>query len=151
MKTLTKREVAPKLESIINDAPREFTEADFPVGTVAHQGDLIFVRIESMPKSAKKRTNRKLADGNTQGSRHVLEVGRVFDCDASQVSAAIANVCRGVNVESQYIGPVIQTTKSKADIVHPEHGDHFYRGDMVIACVYQKNLDSEQRERRVQD
>lgn len=151
MKTFEKNVDESILESIVNDDPREFGEADFSVGSVSHQGDLIFVRIKNLPKSSKPRDNRQLADGNTQGSRHVLSVGRVFDCDVEQVIQEISAVCKGVIVESQYIGPVIQTVEGVADVVHPEHGDHFYRGDMTIACVYQRSLDSEQRAHRVRD
>lgn len=150
MKTLMPS-VIESAESIVNDDPREFCDADFPVGTVAHQGDLIFVRIKRLPTSAKSRANRQLAEGTTQGSRHVLSVGDAFDCDAEHVSAAISAVCRGVVVDTKYIGPVIQSVDGAADVVHPEHGDHFYRGDMVIACVYQRSLDAEQREQRVRD
>ncbi len=138
-------------EKMVNDAPRTFTDADFPAGTVAHQGDLILVRIKALPASAKPRKDRQLAIGNTQGSRHVLLKGRPFDCQPEEVSQAIAEVCKGVTVAAAYIGPVFQTTKGKADLVHPEHGDHHYLGDMTIAVVYQRNLDAEEREQRVAD
>jgi hypothetical protein len=153
-KTARQRPIKPELknpESILNDAPRSFTDADFPVGTVAHQGDLILVRIECLPKSAKPRADRQMAIGNTQGSRHMLDKGRPYDCDAHQVIAAIAAVCRGVDIGEQYIGPVFQCDEGEADLLHPEHGDHLYRGDMVIAVVYQRNLDAEEREQRVAD
>ena len=139
-------------ERIVNNEPRTFTDADFPVGTVAHQGDLILVRIEALPKSAKKRLQRQLAEGSTQGSRHILALGsNVFDCDGNEVVAAISSVCRGVALDAKYVGPVFQTAKGKADLDHPEHGNHLYRGDMTIACVFQRNLDAEQREQRVVD
>lgn len=139
------------VESMVNDEPRMFDESSFSVGDAAHQGDLIFVRIESLPESAVRRDNRQLAEGSTQGSRHILEFGLVFDCDRDSVSSEISKVCHGVSVDPQYIGPVIQTSDGVADITHPEHGDHLYRGDMVIACVYQRSLDAEQREQRVRD
>jgi hypothetical protein len=138
-------------ESIINDEPRTLTDADFPIGSVAHQGDLILVRIKAVPKSAKDRKSRQLADGNTQGSRHVLQVGAVFDCKASDVAKAIKAVCPKSDVGDRYIGPVFSTTEGVADLCHPEHGDHLYRGEMVLAVVYQRNLDAEQREQRTQD
>jgi hypothetical protein len=149
-----KRTIKPDLPSpevIVNDAPRIFTEADFPVGTVAHQGDLVLVRIAGMPQSGKPRQDRQLAAGNTQGSRHVLETGLPYDCAASDVANAIAAVCPGVAVQAAYIGPVFATRGGAADLLHPEHGDHHYRGEMVLAVVYQRNLDAEEREQRVQD
>jgi hypothetical protein len=152
VKTQRKKQMAVASESIVNNEPRTFTDADFPVGTTAHQGDLILVRIESLPSSAKKRANRQLADGNTQGSRHILAPGcKVFDCDGNEIVASIAAVCRGVTLDAKYVGPVFQTVKGKADLDHPEHGNHLYRGDMTIACVYQRNLDAENREQRVVD
>lgn len=138
------------LESLVNDAPRTFDDADFPVGTVAHQGDVMCVRIASLPEG-KPRSNRQLADGTTQGARHILAVGDVFDCDTATVVRAIADVCRGVQVDARYIGPVFRTVDDKADVTHPEHGDHHYRGNMVIATVFQRVLDAEQREQRAAD
>ena len=138
-------------ETLVNDAPRTFTEADFPIGTAAHQGDLILVRIADFPSTAKPREDRQLALGNTQGSRHMLQTGTPYDCPAASVSNAITAVCPGVAVQAAYIGPVFATKSGAADLLHPEHGDHHYRGDMVIAVVYQRNLDAEEREQRVQD
>lgn len=146
-----KRKASPKPESIINDAPRTLTEADFPIGSVAHQGDLILVRIKDVPKSAKERKNRQLAEGNTQGSRHVLQAGDVFDCKAAEVAKAIKAVCPRADVQDRYIGPVFRTVEGVADLVHPEHGDHLYRGEMAVAVVFQRNLDAEQREQRTRD
>ena len=149
--TAKTRKKVSKPEAIVNDAPRTFTEADFPVGTAAHQGDLILVRIAALPPSALSRKDRQLAAGNTQGSRHMLEVGRPYDCAFADVANAIAAACHGVAVAREYIGPVFQTEGGTADLLHPEHGDHHYRGEMTVAVVYQRNLDSEERERRVQD
>lgn len=149
----TRRKTAAKTtEKLVNDAPRTFTDADFPVGTVAHQGDLILVRIAVLPASAKRRANRQMAEGDTQGSRHILKRGTPYDCDTAQVAGCIAAVCKGVNVGADYIGPVFCTSRGVANLVHPEHGNHEYQGDMTIAVVIQRNFDSEsQRERRTLD
>lgn len=158
MKTTTKtrkattiKRPAPAAESMVNNAPRTFTEADFPVGTVAHQGDLILVRIADLPSSAKPRKDRQLAEGNTQGSRHVVQTGDVFDADTGEVEKSIKSVCPKSNPESRYVGPLFRTSDGVADLVHPEHGPHLYRGDMVVACYYQRNQDAEERERRTVD
>lgn len=149
-KTRTKSP-APVPESIVNDAPRTFTDSDFPVGTAAHQGDLILVRIVELPQSVKTRANRQLADGTTQGSRHVVKRGEVFDADPVEVAKAIKAVCPKASVEARYVGPVFRTIRGKADLTHPEHGNHLYREDMVIATVFQRNLDAEEREHRTVD
>jgi hypothetical protein len=56
-----------------------------------------------------------------------------------------------VAVTRDYVGPVFCTQKGAADLVHPEHGDHHYGGEMAIAVVYQRNLDGEEREQRTRD
>ncbi len=151
MKTKTKTRVVFH-ERIVNDAPRTFTEADFPVGTVAHQGDVMLVRIAALPQSATPRKNRQLAIGNTQGARHMLKAGEVYDCEPSDVVAAIKAACRAT-IQPQYIGPVIQAVGGKASVVHPEHGNLHFRMDeeSTFACVYQRNLDAEEREQPTQD
>ena len=135
-----------KPEAIVNDQPRTFD--DFPVGTVAHQGDVIFVAIASLPMSAGPRANRQLADGNTQGSRHMLVGGECYDCDRNELAAELNRLYRGAGVAEQYIGPVL---RGPCEIQHPEHGDHIHTTDAVIAVVYQRNLDAEQREQRTLD
>lgn len=139
---------APVLESIVNNAPRTFTDADFPVGSVACQGDLYFVRIGSFPKSAKPRANRQLAEGNTQGSRHIVSIGAVYDCDSGEVSKIVNSLLKKLDLQARYVGPVFGTIDDKADVTHPEHGHHLFRGEMVLATIFQRNLDAEQREQR---
>jgi hypothetical protein len=153
MKTLNKaqKQTIPQQEQIINDSPRTFTEADWPIGSVAHQGDLILVRITSLPKSAKPRKNRQLAEGNTQGSRHIVEGCPVFDCNPEEVVKSIRSVCPKAQIDAKFIGPVFQTFDGRGELTHPEHGNHCYEGDMTIATVIQRNLDAEQREQKVQD
>lgn len=156
MATMTKTKRAaksqPKPESIVNDAPRTFTDADWPVGSAAHQGDLILVRIGELPADAKPRKNRQMADGTTQGSRHILEIGEAFDCDAAKVAKAIKSACPKADlIEAKYIGPVFRTVNDAGVLTHPEHGNHCYVGAMTVAVVYQKNLDALQREQRTQD
>lgn len=145
-----KSKSAPKAEPIVNDAPRQFTDASWPVGSAAHQGDVILVRIESLPKGAKPRANRQVAEGDTQGSRHVLEGGKIYDVDAKAVAKAVKSACPKSDVGEQYCGPVFVTDESTA-LRHPEHGDHEYESGMCVAVVFQRNLDAEQREVRSRD
>lgn len=148
-------------ETIVNDAPHTFTEATWPVGSWAAQGDLNLVRLAEMPtrcliwfrsrESAIHRKNRQLADGNTNGSRHVLVIGEAYDCDRKKVAKAIKKLCPLANVDAKYIGPVFRTVDGFAELTHPEHGDHLYEGEMIVAVVFQRSLDQERREQRVRD
>lgn len=137
-------------ERIVNDAPK--MHATFEPGDVAHQGDIIIVCIGTLPESAKKRKNRQLAEGNTQGSRHILERGTVYDADAGEVAALIRKHT-GCEVDPQYIGPVFvgHAKPTANDLTHPEHGHQGFPAKAVCAVVYQRNLDAEEREQRTRD
>ena len=143
-------ESAPKSEQVVNDAPRLFDV--FEVGDRSHQGDIIIIRIAALPASAKIRQNRQIAEGTTQGSRHILARGTVYNCDRDEVARAIESATKR-NVAMDYIGPVFVSpaNPTKNDLTHPEHGNQGFPAGAVCAVVYQRNMDAEQRERRVQD
>jgi hypothetical protein len=145
-----KRTKRSKHEVVVNDAPK--LHSTFEPGDVAYQGDIIIVAIRSLPKSAKPRINRQLADGSTQGSRHILTHGDVFDADTQEVSDLIEQAT-GVKIGVQYIGPVFvsQANPTCGDLSHPEHGSQGFPPGAICAVVYQRSLDAEQREARVQD
>jgi len=150
MKTMTKTVPDAMPENITNDDTRVITEAMMGVGDCYPQGDLYFVRLAKMPKSAKPRANRQLADGTTQGSRHVCEIGDVYDCDRSELSEEI-KAANGAEVDQKYLGIVFSTKDGRASVTHPEHGDHDYRMDGCFAVVVQRNLTADQREVRAID
>ncbi len=141
---------AAKPEAMVTDQPKLLQS--FEVGDVSHQGDLIIVRIDALPASAKPRASRQLADGDTQGSRHVLERGDVYDCNVDEVAAAIKSATK-CDVGRQYIGPVFVSHPSPTenDLTHPEHGNQGFPAGAVCAVVHQRSLDAEQREQRVAD
>lgn len=152
MATTTKRrkKSQEQHERIVNDAPK--LHATFEPGDVSHQGDLIIVGINELPKSAKPRANRQLADGDTQGGRHVLERGDVYDATANEIASAIRKAT-GCDVGEQYIGPVFVSPSdpSANDLTHPEHGAQGFPAGAICAVVYQRNLDAEEREQRTRD
>lgn len=137
-------------ENIINDAPK--LHSTFEVGDVAHQGDVMFVAIAELPKSAKVRVNRQLADGNTQGSRHVLERGDVYDCVVAETAKAIKDAT-GCTVTEDCIGPVIVSpaAPTENDVSHPEHGNQGFPAGTICAIVYQRNQDALERAQRTRD
>lgn len=128
-------------ETLINDEPRTFD--DFPAGSVSHQGDVILVAIDGLPKERTVRKDRQVADGNTQGSRHVLVGGRIWDAETHDAIKSAT----GQSVDRRYLGPVFRG----GTLTHPEHGDQTFPKDCAIAVVYQRNLDAEEREQRVVD
>lgn len=131
-------------EKIKNDEPRRF-DAWAP-GDVAAQGDLNLVCISALPKSAKTRSNRQMAEGATQGSRHIVEGGECFDADPAEVAGLIKEAT-GKDIDPRYIGPVFS---GPCTLTHPEHGNHDYPA-CTNAVVYQRVLDAEEREQRAQD
>ncbi len=143
----TKRKTGRKAkpEQLVNNELRIFT--DFPVGSVSHQGDLILVSVPR-PHTLTPRTNRQLADGDTQGSRHILDGGQLFDGDAEDLARLVNQHCHGAAVQARYVGPVFTTP---ATLTHPEHGHQRFDCEATVAVVYQRNLDSEEREQRVID
>jgi hypothetical protein len=92
---------ASPAERICNDESKLL--ASFEVGDVSHQGDIIIVRIASLPRSARPRSNRQLAEGTTQGSRHVLTRGDVYDANVREVASLLKDATR-VDVETRYVG-----------------------------------------------
>ena len=150
MKGLQALKIIEPRERIANDAPKLLES--FEVGDVAHQGDIIIVGISDLPRSAKPRRNRQLADGETQGSRHVLERGAVYDADPAEVARLIKAATR-CDVGLQYIGPVFigPPNPTENDLTHPEHGNLGFPAGRICAVVYQRNFDSEEMEARVQD
>lgn len=137
---------APAIESIINDETRVFTDAPLVVA----QGDLYFIEIGKLPQSAKLRDDHQLAEGNTQGSRHVVAIGQVYDADPREVARMIKSAT-GKTVETQYLGPVFTSNAGQAYVKHPEHGDHDFQCETVRAVVFQRSLDAEERAQRVLD
>ncbi len=132
-------------EGIVND--EAYTHATWSAGDRAHQGDIIFVGLAKLPASAKKVQQTQLAEGNTQGSRHVLEGGTCYRCDEEELARLIQEATKR-EVGRTYLGPVFTCP---ATVTHPEHGDHIFPHQGVVAVVYQRSLDAEEREARVRD
>lgn len=139
------RELSANAERIRNDELRVFG-AEWMPGDSAAQGDLLLVCIHRLPKSAKPRDRRQLADGDTQGSHHMLEVGECFDADPADVVELIKEATSLV-VGGLYLGPVF---RGPALLTHPEHGDQQWTSPCVNAVVYQRVWDAERAEARRQ-
>lgn len=137
---------APAAEMMVNDQPRTFESGELEVGSVTHQGDVIIMKLGERPKQLKVRVDRQLAEGNTQGSRHILVGGELWDGEISELQGLIKKAS-GKDVQEKYIGPVFRG----GELTHPEHGNQTFPADELFVCVYQRNLDADEREERVRD
>jgi len=80
------------------------------VGQVVRQGDIYIHRVENDHPHGKMAENHQLAEGNTQGSRHVAdENAQVFVGTKAPQWA-----------ERAFLGPLVKSTVA-FKIVHPEH------------------------------
>ncbi len=131
------------------------TQGDAPVshpawatGDTTPQGDLIFVALPGMPKSAKARKNRQLAEGETKGSRHIAEGGVIHDADKAELRKMIQKAT-GADIAETYIGPIFT---GNVTVTHPEHVHQSFPAiEGCTAVVYQRNLTAEEVEVRQQD
>lgn len=136
-------------KTVANNAPKTFT--DFPVGQASAQGDVYIIRIKNMPKSAKPRNvpSGQVADGNSPGARHCLVKNDAYNAEAREMIKLISEATGGkvTITRESCIGPVFNGTDT---LTHPEHGHQTFP-EGVYAVVFQRSLDSEQREERVRD
>ena len=139
-----------------SDDPIRLNSMNWPVKSVAAQGDVLLVRVPPnsfAKKYLKPRLNRQIVPGTTRGSRHIVERGKLYDVKWPAVVDVIAAMFprSGIDLDYEYIGPLIVTDR-KTVLTHPEHGDHIYleAGMHIIAVIY-RNLDADNKARRVRD
>jgi hypothetical protein len=141
-------ELEQNAEKMKNDSERVFG-TEWSVGDCSAQGDVNLICIKKMPKSAKIRHNRQLAEGNSMGSRHILIKGECYDADTAEVAALVKEATGGkLDIASNYIGCVF---KGPAVLEHPEHGNQVWEGNCINAVVFQRVLDAELKEQRARD
>jgi len=124
-------------EEIRNDSEQRFPEAASP-GDCWRQGDLYITLLADIPADTEKvkKPELQLVPGSTQGSRHCLD-------SLSGVT------CYQITDSDQLAGPVLNLTKERT-LTHPEHGNVVLPPG-VYGIHYQRDLDAEERERRVLD
>src|ERR1700743_3084336 len=106
-------------------------------GKKSPQGDLPLVAVSALPKSAKSRKDRQLAEGSTRGSRHMVEGGEVYDADAGELSKMLKKDA-GIEVDPKYIGPIFS---GECTITHPQHAHQKFPAHECTVVVFQRNLD----------
>lgn len=132
------RDVRTQAEKIRSDRPQRFPEAASP-GDYWRQGDIYITLLAAVPQTAEKvqaPASRQLAPGDTQGSRHCLD--SLDGADWHRLKQA-----------TEFDGPILALATERT-VTHPEHG-HVILPPGVYAITYQRNLDQEEREARVQD
>jgi len=146
-KTMTACEAVEKVESIAAETwaarqARGMVERDctaLAVGDVMRQGDVYLIRVPNDWPRGKARTDRQLAPGSTQGSRHVAEEPfGVFD---------------GVKLPDWFTakgfapGPVIVLAPGVGDglVSHPEHLYSRHAADTTWQTSYQQDAATRQR------
>jgi hypothetical protein len=129
--------ISETAEEIRNDSEQQFPEAATP-GDCWRQGDLYITLLGEIPSGMKrvKKPSRQIVPGTTQGSRH---------CVDSLVGVKMYEIEK----PGQLDGPVIECKKERT-ITHPEHGNVVLPPG-IYGIHYQRDLDSEERERRVLD
>lgn len=124
-------------ERIRNDAQQRFPAAASP-GDCWRQGDLYITLLAKLPTDVipTEKPRLQLVPGTTQGSRHCLD-----SLDGVTIY--------GVPGSGPLDGPTLECHQERT-ITHPEHGDVVLPPG-VYGVHYQRDLDSEDRERRVMD
>lgn len=98
---------------------------EWPVDAVVRQGDIYVLRMPEDYEHGKKLKERQLVDGQTQGSRHVVEEGPTIHAAGKAPSWLFAETAKSLGVSRQrllkaLLGPSIKANKA-FKITHPEH------------------------------
>lgn len=137
------RKVQVAAEKIRND--KTASVGTVSLGDVVRQGDVYLVSIGDLPKARVPTTNRQLAPGDSQGSRHVLHGEcELYAADKSEVLQMIAKHVSGYAGFDELVGPVFKTL-GDVEVSHPEHGNRILPAGEVFAVVYQRAFADEVR------
>ena len=104
------------------------------VGDIAQQGDVYIFRVADDHPHGPKTNNRQLAEGSTQGSRHIAEgTGEIYLPTVPPPNAK----------PGALLGPVVIEKKAWT-LTHPEHPHHEF-GAGTFAIVHQMDAITRQR------
>ena len=131
-------------------------EVRLDIGDACPQGDVNVIRILALPRNAKPRKNRQLAEGSSKGSRHILADGpALYDVEPGALAEAIADARPDLyasDIPSYVCGPVFLIGDEQiAELNHPEHDNHLYPEPGVYAVTYQRTMLGDGREARALD
>jgi hypothetical protein len=147
MKNLTPAKAFAQVQSAAEQIRNDETAdvGTVSLGDVIRQGDIYVVAIGQLPELRTRTTNRQLAPGTSQGSRHTL-AGKceVYEADKAEVTAMIFKHVRDIELHAELVGPVFKTL-GPVTLEHPEHGNRILPADEVFAVYYQRQLAEEVR------
>lgn len=119
------------------------------VGEHVRQGDCLIERLTRVPKVFSVRTtNRQLAPGTTQGSRHVLGVaktdwlGEWSQPDQLPHEHEVWILPKAEQEKQPLVGPVIVIT-GRCVVTHPEHA-HVSLPSGTYGVTYERDLEREE-------
>lgn len=104
------------------------------IGEIGHQGDIYVHRAPENHPYGPELASRQLAEGSTQGSRH-MAVGKL------KVYASVTNPPSATSLA--LLGPVVVASEPWR-LEHPEHAMHLYPAG-VFAIVHQMDAITGQR------
>lgn len=130
---------------------RAFEQVNLEPGDVAQQGDVYLVCLPDSPPCATTVSRRQIADGNTQGSRHIVARGLVLDTDTATKKEALLDVIPTAEWREYQFGPLVSPVDGSVLLTHPEHGDRQYNFEGCLLVGYQRSLDADGREERARD
>ena len=121
-KTITAAAIDSALERL--EASKELNTAEvreiknFPIGKHVRQGDVYILRVADNAPRGKETFERQLAQGNTQGSRH-MAVGtlKCFQPSTDRPAAMLSDA------RAYLPGPLVVATKEWS-VTHPEHAHY---------------------------
>lgn len=106
------------------------------IGEHVRQGDVYLQRIDKRTADWKATTNRQLAPGTSQGSRHIVDGSmKLYASPDARPLDRTGNTVR-------LLGPQI-VAKEPFMLTHPEHA-HFQMPAGVYQCSYQLDWSSQQ-------
>lgn len=109
---------------------RVMTNETMPIGTAIRQGDVLIMRVDSIPESHKLSTdNMQIAKGTTKGSRHIL----LNNGDVNLFYSPTANPLEGPSFKSP----------KEIELSHPEHANFKFPAGCYIS-TYERDFAKEE-------
>lgn len=105
----------------------EIIEAVCAIGSHVRQGDIVLTMVGPSTEAGALITERQLAPGNTQGSRHVAE----------------GDVDIYARAGDALTGPLLRVGEGKCRITHPEHRHYTLPPNTAWAVTYERDLEAE--------